>query len=140
MRAFLITIFVVTLCGDVTFGLAISHADVLPRPGSELNVLSLRSDLVLLGISMIATAVTGFGTAILNKIERLLAVMEGSTAAREISDPVSHGLPPCICHRAEGEEVPSRARCRFARYQRLCGKLHVSVGLKTARILARLPW
>jgi hypothetical protein len=31
---------------------------------------------VLLGISMIATAVTGFGAAMLNKTERLLTAME----------------------------------------------------------------
>ena len=79
MKAFLLIIFVVTLCGDVTFGVAVTDANVLASPGSEFKGLTLQSDLVLLGISMIATAVTGFGAAMLNKTERLLALMEGAS-------------------------------------------------------------
>jgi hypothetical protein len=99
MEELLITIFVVTLCGDVTFGLAISHTDVLARPGSELRSLSLQSDLVLLGISMIATAVTGFGAAMLNKTERLLTVMEGNAAARKFPT-----MPAIACPLASAAE------------------------------------
>jgi hypothetical protein len=79
MKAFLFSIFVVTLCGDVAFGIALSRADALARPGLEFNGLTLQSDLILLGISMIATAVTGFGAAMLKKTEQLLAMMEGNT-------------------------------------------------------------
>ena len=48
MKAFLFIIFVVTLCGDVTFGVAVADANVLASPGSEFKGLILQSDLVLL--------------------------------------------------------------------------------------------
>ena len=93
MKAFLFIIFVVTLCGDVTFGVAGADANVLAIPGSEFKGLILQSDLVLLGISMIATAVTGFGAAMLNKAARLLTLIEtrdrGYGVSREIVAPLT---------------------------------------------------
>jgi hypothetical protein len=125
VQVFLLIIFLGALCGDLGFALAaIVDVEAATRPSGALKVLAVQADLLLLGVSVIATAISGFGFSMLDRIEQMLAQSKGAGSERLPAPAELKGAEsaPVITRRVTGpQECPQCGEMTNGMFCRNCG-------------------
>jgi len=74
MKVFLYILFAVTLCGDAVFGVSLAaYIWQVIRSNIQFEAIAFQIGLLMLGISLIASAISGFGAAMLRWGEQFRA-------------------------------------------------------------------